>query len=96
MKPSNSSASVCRHCRYYVPEGRRGGACGQLNDVLVQGHWKACSLMSPVFTPNWQLERIMTLQSKPTEKLSVSIAKHDDLRREPQREGAVTTLEETA
>lgn len=40
--------STCRHCRFYSPEGRRGGTCQQLN-VTVQGCWKACSLVAHPF-----------------------------------------------
>jgi hypothetical protein len=74
MKRSDSPVSACRHCRHYVPEGRRGGTCGQLNDVLVQGSWKACSLASPVFAANWQFERIVTLHSEPIARLPVPIS----------------------
>lgn len=44
--------SACRHCRYYLPEGRRGGVCQQLS-VLVQGQWKACSLAVSPFGSSW-------------------------------------------
>ncbi|MCT7983474.1 hypothetical protein NG796_09215 [Laspinema sp. A4] len=53
MNPLNSLTSCCRNCRYYEPEGRRGGACQQLN-VPVQATWKSCSLASPAFTPSWK------------------------------------------
>ncbi|MBO0349449.1 hypothetical protein J0895_10085 [Phormidium pseudopriestleyi FRX01] len=54
MNPLNSLTSCCRNCRYYEPEGRRGGACQQLN-VPVQATWKSCSLSSPAFTPSWKV-----------------------------------------
>jgi hypothetical protein len=54
MNPLNSLTSCCRNCRYYEPEGRRGGACQQLN-VPVQATWKSCSLASPAFTPSWKV-----------------------------------------
>lgn len=102
MNPSDSTISACRHCRHYVPEGRRGGNCAQLN-AFVQGSWKSCSLALPVFAPNWQFERIMTLQSEPIERLPVPISNSSDLRREPHQEFAfrgseeyVSTLEKTA
>ena len=41
-------SSSCRHCRYYVHEGRRGGQCEQLN-VSVQSGWDACVLSQAVF-----------------------------------------------
>jgi hypothetical protein len=53
MNPLNSLTSCCRNCRYYEPEGRRGGACQQLN-VPVQATWKSCSLANPAFTPSWK------------------------------------------
>lgn len=89
VKRSDPLASACRHCKHYVHEGRRGGNCGQLN-VLVQGSWKACSLASPVFAPNWQFERIMALQSGLVEKLQSPISKNSDLRHEPHKEVAVS------
>ena len=56
--------SVCRRCRYYEPEGRRGGHCQQLN-VAVQGAWSACALAVPPFSPNWEnFEDIMLWQQK--------------------------------
>lgn len=64
MKPSETSSLNCRHCRYYMPEGRRGGHCQQLS-VSVQSSWKACSLAVPPFTPAWEtLEGIMIWQRK--------------------------------
>ncbi|WP_162182944.1 hypothetical protein [Neosynechococcus sphagnicola] len=46
---------TCRHCRYYTPEGRRGGQCQQLS-APVSGGWKACSLAIPPFAPSWELQ----------------------------------------
>ena len=48
MQDISTSISSCRHCRFYRPEGRRGGECGQLN-VNVQGAWRACALAEPPF-----------------------------------------------
>lgn len=45
--------SACRHCRYYLPEGRRGGQCQQLS-VPVQSQWKACSLAVSPFESSWE------------------------------------------
>ncbi|KAM3099964.1 hypothetical protein ACKFKG_01875 [Phormidesmis sp. 146-35] len=58
MKSSDPLASACRHCRYYMPEGRRGGHCSQLS-VSVRGSWAACSLARPVFAPTWDFTKIM-------------------------------------
>ena len=53
MRPNNYSTSACRYCRFYNPEGRRGGTCSQLN-VLVKAHWKSCQFACPVFNRDWQ------------------------------------------
>jgi hypothetical protein len=64
MKASATSESTCRRCRYYVPEGRRGGYCRQLG-VNVQSNWKACAVAIPPFSPTWEsLEGIMAWQEK--------------------------------
>ncbi len=52
MKTLHFPTSACRCCRYYQPEGRRGGMCQQLN-VPVRGSWKACSLALSPFAPDW-------------------------------------------
>ena len=95
MKRPDLLAPACRHCRHYVPEGRRGGNCGQLN-ALVQGSWKACSLALPVFSPNWQLERMMVLQNEPSEELPIPTSKSSDVRHELRRESEVSSLEDHA
>lgn len=53
MSSSVDFISSCRHCRYYTPEGRRGGQCSQL-DALVHGDWKTCHLATPAFSPHWE------------------------------------------
>lgn len=57
MKSSDFCTSTCRHCRFYQPQGRRGGHCSQLN-VEVQGSWKTCSLATPVFEKTWDFQVI--------------------------------------
>ncbi|WP_448381688.1 hypothetical protein [Gloeomargarita sp.] len=47
------SASACRYCRHYRPEGRRGGHCDLLG-ADVQGDWAACHLAVPPFAPSWE------------------------------------------
>ena len=74
MKEINFSTTACRYCRFYKPEGRRGGAC-QMLGVSVQSSWKACNFASPPFDPTWkQLEEIIhletSIQLKPQPKLS--------------------------
>lgn len=49
----NLSPSTCRHCRFYKPEGRRGGHCQQM-EALVRGSWRACALALPPFAPSWE------------------------------------------
>jgi hypothetical protein len=53
MNTSNFPTSACRVCRYFQPEGRRGGLCQQLG-VPVKASWKACSLALPPFAPSWE------------------------------------------
>jgi len=53
MEPMKSLTSACKYCRYYKPEGRRGGACQQLG-VQVRGNWSACSLAVSPFAPSWE------------------------------------------
>jgi hypothetical protein len=47
-RKSQSNSVFCRACRYYQPEGRRGGLCELLN-VNVEGGWEACALAIPPF-----------------------------------------------
>ena len=63
MKKANILTSACRYCRYYQPEGRRGGTCQQLG-VPVRASWKACTLAMPPFTSTWEnLEEIVFLEN---------------------------------
>jgi len=63
MSNQSCLVSSCRACRYYTPEGRRGGLCQQLG-APVASHWKACSLAFPPFAPSWEhLEGLVTLTS---------------------------------
>ena len=71
MKTSLTSA--CRHCRYYIPEGRRGGVCQQLN-VPVQSAWTACSLAIPPFAPVWEEIEEMVLSQQQEANLQSAIA----------------------
>lgn len=49
----NLYPSICRHCRFYQSEGRRGGHCQQM-EALVRGSWQACALALPPFAPSWE------------------------------------------
>jgi len=67
MNPLEPSISLCRHCRYYIPEGRRGGQCQKLN-VAVKSQWNACSVADAPFLPPWNwLGDIMIWQQKALE-----------------------------
>ena len=62
MKRANFLASNCRFCRFYNPEGRRGGLCQRLN-VPVESDWEACTLSSLPFETAWDnLEEIIYLE----------------------------------
>ncbi len=50
MKSAQCRVSSCSRCRFYAPEGRRGGQCSQLG-VPVESRWAPCSLAAPVFAP---------------------------------------------
>gem|GEM_PF-905783 len=72
MKPLNFFTSACRYCRFYQPEGRRGGVCLSL-EVPVQGSWKACALAKPPFTSTWEgLEGMIKWSSDDPRVLPVS------------------------
>ncbi|NJK47201.1 hypothetical protein HC931_02430 [Candidatus Gracilibacteria bacterium] len=63
MKTANFLTSSCRYCRYYNPEGRRGGMCQQLG-VPVQSGWKACVLAARPFNSAWEkLEEVVHLEN---------------------------------
>lgn len=83
MKTRNFSTSACRACRFYQPEGRRGGLCQQLG-VPVSSGWKACSLALPPFASSWEkLEGIIWATE---EKLTVqnTVCKSDSYLDQPQ------------
>ncbi len=62
MKIVNDLTSACRYCRFYQPQGRRGGMCKQLG-VSVKAEWKSCNLASPPFASDWEnLEEIVWLE----------------------------------
>lgn len=63
MKKINFSTSACRYCRFYEPEGRRGGSC-QLLGVPVDSSWEACNFASPPFeTTLEKLENMLQLET---------------------------------
>lgn len=72
MEASHALISSCRCCRYYTPEGQRGGTCSQLN-VPVKGCWKACSLAMLAFSTPWEeAPKVLVLPQK-TEALPESV-----------------------
>ncbi|MGV2828652.1 hypothetical protein [Myxosarcina sp. GI1(2024)] len=63
MNITKISTSACRYCRYYKPEGRRGGGC-QMLGVPVKSSWKACALACSPFETNFiELEDIFNLET---------------------------------
>ncbi|MBU6229108.1 MAG: hypothetical protein KGQ93_05395 [Cyanobacteria bacterium REEB459] len=48
MKTVQYQPVYCSRCRFYTPEGRRGGHCNLLG-VPVQADWQACTLAVPIF-----------------------------------------------
>ena len=63
MKRVDFLNSSCRHCRFYRPEGRRGGVCQKLS-VPVDSNWKACTLACSPFTNSLKkLEDIVHLET---------------------------------
>ena len=67
MKKANFSTSACRFCRFYEPEGRRGGSCKMLG-VPVESSWSACSFAQPPFTST--LEKLENIFQLPTSTCS--------------------------
>lgn len=79
MNELNPSTSSCRYCRFYNPEGRRGGSCQRLG-VPVEGSWKACTFAShPFETTLKKLEDIFqlptTIEMSSDSQISSNIAK---------------------
>jgi len=60
MKTTNHLPSVCRYCRHYSPQGRRGGICQKLS-APVRGDWQACCLANSPFLPTWETWEEITL-----------------------------------
>ncbi|MCY7366622.1 MAG: hypothetical protein LH474_00515 [Chamaesiphon sp.] len=52
MANQNCLTSACRYCRFYRPEGLRGGACEQLG-VSVHSDWTACQLALTAIASVW-------------------------------------------
>lgn len=61
MRTTNHLPSVCRYCRHYSPQGRRGGMCQKLS-APVRGDWQACSFANAPFLPTWETWEEITLQ----------------------------------
>ena len=78
MKTVNGLTSACRYCRFYQPQGRRGGGMCQQLGVPVQAVWKSCNLAAPPFGSSWEsleeivwLEKSFSLESIASEKTIV-------------------------
>ena len=89
MKLIKRLTSTCRYCRYYQPQGRRGGMCEKLS-APVQGVWKACPFVMSAFAPAWEtLEDAWSLpvakpvfaatQTLPTDLDHVTVASVEDI-----------------
>lgn len=77
MNHSSSPTFLCRHCRYYAPQGRRGGHCNKLS-VAVKSQWEACSLVASPFASAWKdFGDIMLWQQKVLE-IQETIVGHVD------------------
>ncbi|MFE4107411.1 hypothetical protein [Almyronema epifaneia] len=63
MRTARIGTSSCCCCRFYTPEGRRGGQCGKLN-VPVRSSWKACCLAIPAFATEIPLKQQIELWSQ--------------------------------
>jgi hypothetical protein len=64
---SEASNAVCRNCRFYQPNGHRGGICEQFN-VPVSGAWSTCKLALPAFVPSWK-----TLEDLPAGDMMIPV-----------------------
>jgi hypothetical protein len=62
---SEIATAVCRNCRFYEPNGHRGGVCSQFQ-VPVSGSWSTCKLAMPAFIPNWHVLEDLPMQEAPT------------------------------
>jgi hypothetical protein len=68
---SEASNAVCRNCRFYQPNGHRGGICEQFN-VPVSGAWSTCQLALPAFVPSWK-----TLEDLPAGNVLIPVVAED-------------------
>lgn len=72
MNSSGNSITNCRFCRYYSPEGRRGGSCERL-DVPVDSTWEACKLAVHPFEA-WQTFELSQFIHQEPLKENIAIA----------------------
>lgn len=75
MRTHNNLPSVCKHCRHYSPQGRRGGMCQKLN-APVRGDWQACSLVNSPFMPTWETWEEIAFAEEPKLTPIEAITKH--------------------
>ncbi len=97
MKEIKQLTSACRYCRYYQPEGRRGGTCNRLG-APVLSHWKACSLALPPFAPSWEsLENAWNLtESIELLPFATNLEKSPSKHREDPNPRSLTTVASNA
>lgn len=79
--------SACRYCRYYQPEGRRGGICQQLG-VPVKACWKSCAMAIPPFT-SWESVRDFVFLEK---SFSLSIEGNNEPTITPIKQAATVEI----
>ena len=98
METIRSLASACRYCRYYKPEGRRGGTCQQLG-TPVKGKWAACSLAMPPFPSSWEgLEDVWNISEKTkvfssdTKQVTLENVKPTSIGNQKQTESAMVKI----
>ncbi len=72
MNTFHFPTTACRVCRYYQPQGRRGGVCDQLG-VPVRASWKACSLALPPFTASWEKMEVIWQEENELLKEALSV-----------------------
>lgn len=66
MKSEQGRVSFCSRCRFYTPQGRRGGQCSQLG-VPVESRWTPCPLAVPVFMSPLVAMQPLDFLSQPSE-----------------------------
>jgi hypothetical protein len=72
---SEIATAVCRNCRFYEPNGHRGGVCSQFQ-VPVSGSWSTCRLAMPAFVPDWHVLEDLPMQETAAPLSNPRVANH--------------------